>query len=671
MAGAGIDLHRAAHVHQCLGSAAEGAAGVHHVVKEDDPLALDVADDVHNLGGVCLLPALVHNGQTHTQLLGKGAGAGHRAHVGGDDNGVVLVVLKALIYIFGENGVSQQVVHRDVKKALNLGGVQVHGQHPVGAGPGDEVGHQLGRDGVAGLCFAVLPGVAEVGHNGGDPAGRGPLQGVDHDEHFHQIVVDRAAGGLNDEYVGAAHRFINGDKIFAVGKSAHLGVAQRQPKLLTDTLRQLPVGITGENFDVLAVCDHADNIPLVFCCMAFPCAYPPAGGYALFFLVLALGGPLGLHGLRRPGDGQAVVGYIVRNGGACGYVGAAAHPNRRDEVCVAAHEGPVAHHGAELGRAVVIDRHRAAAQIHVFADVRVSHIGQMRDLGAVADDGVLQLHKVPHLGVLPHGAAGTNVSKGTHLGVAADGALAALGGVNHGLVAYHAVLKHGVGADFAAGADNRSPAQDGAGQQKGAGRNGHPGVRVNRIRVQHENAPGRQPGPLGAQTGCGRLLELLRRIVQRKDRLEALRPRAVALAPGLKRLIEGDALCQGLRQSGRVDAENPGGHARRQRRGRSKARGGLGGEQNRRCNDRGAALQLGQKAREQFGRVLGVAGDKQGVRREAGRGLILAAAHHQKAAHARPPESLGEPYGAGGHRKRPGEQGGAASHVPGEENNGT
>ena len=67
-----------------------------------------------------------------------------------------------------------EVIDRHVEKALNLGGVQVHRQHAVGPGPRDEIGHELGRDRHAAFVLAVLPGVAEVRNDGGDPLGAGP-----------------------------------------------------------------------------------------------------------------------------------------------------------------------------------------------------------------------------------------------------------------------------------------------------------------------------------------------------------------------------------------------------------------------------------------------------------------------------------------------------------------
>ena len=66
MAGAGVDLIGAAHLHNGLGGVAQGACGIHHIVKEHAVLALDVADDVHDLALVGLLAALVHNGREET-----------------------------------------------------------------------------------------------------------------------------------------------------------------------------------------------------------------------------------------------------------------------------------------------------------------------------------------------------------------------------------------------------------------------------------------------------------------------------------------------------------------------------------------------------------------------------------------------------------------------------
>ncbi len=121
--------------------------------------------------------ALVHDGQGHIQLLGKGPGPGHGAYVGRHDHSVIMAGGVLLGKVLHKDGGAQQIVHWDIKEALDLVGVEVHGQHPVRSRRGDQVGHQLGGDGVPRLGFAVLAGVAEIGDNSGDAAGGGPLQG--------------------------------------------------------------------------------------------------------------------------------------------------------------------------------------------------------------------------------------------------------------------------------------------------------------------------------------------------------------------------------------------------------------------------------------------------------------------------------------------------------------
>ncbi len=103
-----------------------------------------------------------------------------------------------------------------------------------------------------------------VGDNSGDAAGGGPLQGIDHDEQFHQGIVDGAglslidkgAGGLDHENVGAADSLIDGGKIFSIGEGSYLGAPEGDAQLLTDVLGQLGVGIAGKDLDILPVCDH-------------------------------------------------------------------------------------------------------------------------------------------------------------------------------------------------------------------------------------------------------------------------------------------------------------------------------------------------------------------------------------------------------------------------------
>jgi len=112
------------------------------------------------------------------------------------------------------------------KKALNLVSVEVHRQHALDAGDFQHVGHDLGRDRHTRRTRAtVLAGIAEVGDGGRDAAGRRALERIDHHHQFHQVVVGRGAGGLQDEHVLAAHVFLNLDLDFTIGESADEGLA--------------------------------------------------------------------------------------------------------------------------------------------------------------------------------------------------------------------------------------------------------------------------------------------------------------------------------------------------------------------------------------------------------------------------------------------------------------
>ena len=190
------------------------------------------------------------------QLLGEGPGPGHGANIGGHHHHVLGPLTELLGVVVHKDGVAQQVVHGDVEEALDLAGVQVHGQHPVRACGHDHVGHQLGGDGIAALGLAVLAGIAEIGDHGGDAPGGGPAAGVDHDQQLHEAVIDGLAGGVDEKHVAAADGFVQGDGHLAVGEGLYLRLAQLGADDLADLLCQSGIGVTGEHLDVLAMRNH-------------------------------------------------------------------------------------------------------------------------------------------------------------------------------------------------------------------------------------------------------------------------------------------------------------------------------------------------------------------------------------------------------------------------------
>ncbi|SOZ24772.1 hypothetical protein CBM2623_A60079 [Cupriavidus taiwanensis] len=244
---------------QYLGGLAQRAAGVDHVIHDDAVAAFDFTDDVHHLGHVGLGTTLVDDGQVAVQFLGQRAGTYHAADVRRDHQQVAVVLLAQVAQQYRR---SVDVVDGNIEKALDLVGVQVHRQHALDAGDFQHVGHHLGRDRHARRTrAAVLAGIAEVGHGGGDAACRGALERIDHHHQFHQVVVGRRAGGLQHDDVLAANIFLDFDLYFTVGETANLSLAQRNAEVLYDSLREFGVGVAGKYHQAFAA--HSGHLS---CC---------------------------------------------------------------------------------------------------------------------------------------------------------------------------------------------------------------------------------------------------------------------------------------------------------------------------------------------------------------------------------------------------------------------
>src|SRR5690606_6775226 len=220
-------------------------AGIDDVVEQDAATALDIADDVHHLALAGLRTALVDNGQVGVEPLRQRAGAHHAADVGRDDHQVVALAV-VFLDVLRQHRRRHQIVGRDVEEALDLARVQIHGEHPVRSGAGDEVRHQLGRDRRAAVGLPVLSGVAVVGHHRRDPLRRRPHQGVGHDQQLHQVVVGRIAGRLDDEDVLAADVLLDHREHLVVREPLHLRLGQGHVQVVADGAGQRPVGVACE-----------------------------------------------------------------------------------------------------------------------------------------------------------------------------------------------------------------------------------------------------------------------------------------------------------------------------------------------------------------------------------------------------------------------------------------
>ena len=143
------------------------------------------------------------------------------------------------------------MIHGDVEEALDLRGVEIDKQRAVGAGRNQEIGDELGGNGDAGTIFAVLAGIAVVGHHHGDATGRGAPEGVHHNQQLHQVLIGGVTGGLNHEHVRAANIFKELKPDLAVRKAAKVGLHELHAEKLGDFIRERAVGRAGDDLEVL------------------------------------------------------------------------------------------------------------------------------------------------------------------------------------------------------------------------------------------------------------------------------------------------------------------------------------------------------------------------------------------------------------------------------------
>ena len=149
-----------------------------------------------------------------------------------------------------------EVVNGDIEKALDLVSVKIHCKHAVSAGCCDKIGAKLCRDRISRLGFSVLSGIAEVRHNRRDPRRRSTLHGVDHNQHFHKVVVYGGTGRLNYKAIAASYRLVKRNRDLAVREVCAVALAERKSETSRNTLSNVYIRITRENFNVLTVKIH-------------------------------------------------------------------------------------------------------------------------------------------------------------------------------------------------------------------------------------------------------------------------------------------------------------------------------------------------------------------------------------------------------------------------------
>lgn len=133
------------------------------------------------------------------------------------------------------------MVDRHFEKALDLVGMEVHGDDSIHTGGSEDIGDQLGSDGDPRLVFAVLSGKTEIRNDSDDPLGRSSSGGVDHEEQFEQIVCWRY-GRLDDEYLLTSNGVFKRRLELPITEALDAHITQRLAEMLRDGFGEVGSG---------------------------------------------------------------------------------------------------------------------------------------------------------------------------------------------------------------------------------------------------------------------------------------------------------------------------------------------------------------------------------------------------------------------------------------------
>ena len=140
------------------------------------------------------------------------------------------------------------MVHRDIEKALHLLRVQVHGEHAAHACSVQQIRDELRCDRHARLIFAVLARVSKKRNDSRDSVRACASRRVHHDQQFHQMLIGRRRGGLNNKNITPANVLLDLNVSLAVGKRADGRLSQRGPDVVANPVRQLAISGAAEDF---------------------------------------------------------------------------------------------------------------------------------------------------------------------------------------------------------------------------------------------------------------------------------------------------------------------------------------------------------------------------------------------------------------------------------------
>mmetsp|Transcript_2908 Transcript_2908/g.6451 ORF Transcript_2908/g.6451 Transcript_2908/m.6451 type:complete len:299 (-) Transcript_2908:597-1493(-) len=230
--------------YQNVGSLTESTGSIDHIIDQDTVTVLDVTDKVHTVNETGTGTLLYNHSEAdvwhlvlvHEALL-ELLGTVHTTGIRTDDDRVVQILRSEIIEA---DDTTVQVVDGDSRseETLDLSTMQIDSDDTIHAHRLHQTSDVSSRNRDAGLHFTILSCVSVVRDDDSDTASTGPSKSRDHKQQFHDVVIDRGTGRLDDVTILPTDILMDDDVRFTVGEPSDGRLAEVDTKVPADLQRQ-------------------------------------------------------------------------------------------------------------------------------------------------------------------------------------------------------------------------------------------------------------------------------------------------------------------------------------------------------------------------------------------------------------------------------------------------
>ena len=143
------------------------------------------------------------------------------------------------------------MIDRSIEESLDLCGVEIHRHKAIGSGSLEEISHQASRDRFATSMLLVLSGITVEGCDDCDPLRRSSLEGIDHDQLLHDLLIERCSMRLDDEGITTSDALLETNEDLTIGEVIGRGGSDRNSKFLGDLVCEFRVTASSEETEPL------------------------------------------------------------------------------------------------------------------------------------------------------------------------------------------------------------------------------------------------------------------------------------------------------------------------------------------------------------------------------------------------------------------------------------